>query len=343
MNAPPLDPRPDARSDSRSATRRTVSRRVEEGGLLGELLSESEAQGLVSRNFHLRALQRSWRPFSDKSLSHWTTTIVIALALTIYGTFSLVLVNANSALSLWEDENQVTVFMQRGVEREQLLQVGKAIKGHAGVTDLAIIAPKDAVARLKRMMGDEAALLDELEENPLPYSMEFRMSRQDRGRVAALAKEIGAMAGVESISYDQQWAEKVSAVIDAIRYVGNVMSFLLLAAVALIVSNTIKLTIIARRDEVEIMRFLGADDLFIKAPFVYEGLVQGLLGATGALLLTGLLHFGARDVLQALGEAFGVTLYLAFLPWGQLGILILLGAGLGLVGALLSLSRFLDG
>ncbi|MBF0628801.1 MAG: ABC transporter permease [Magnetococcales bacterium] len=296
----------------------------------------------VTRNFHARALQRAWRPFADKSLSHWTTTIVIALALTIHGTFALLLVNANSALSQWEDENLVTVFMQRAVEREQLLQVGKAIKGHPGVTDLTIIAPKEAAARLKTMMGDESRLLDELDENPLPYSMEFRLARQDRDRATALAREIGAMPGVESVSYDHQWAQRLAEVIDAIRYLGNVMSFLLLAAVALIVSNTIKLTIIARRDEVEIMRFLGADDAFIRAPFLYEGLLQGMLGAAGALLMTGLLHVGARDVLLKLGQTFGLTLQLSFLPLTQLAVLVLLGALLGLAGAVFSVTRFLE-
>ncbi|MBF0190983.1 MAG: ABC transporter permease [Magnetococcales bacterium] len=332
------DPPSAPRSGGKSSPTRRDDDPAQRGG--GQPLSDEEI--LTSRNFHVRALRRAWQPFADKSLSHWTTTVVIALALTIYGTFSLLLVNANTALSRWEDENLVTVFMQRTVEREQLVQVGKVIKSHAGVTDLTIIAPKEAVVRLKRMMGDESALLDELEENPLPYSLEFRMARQDRSLASNLAKEIGAMPGVESVSYDQQWAERLAAVIDTMRYVGNVMSFLLLAVVALIVSNTIKLTIIARRDEVEIMRFLGADDLFIKAPFVYEGLLQGLLGAAGALLLTGMLYFGALGAVLELGRAFGIALQLAFLPWTQLGVLVFLGAALGLVGAFLSLSRFLD-
>ncbi|MBF0341732.1 MAG: ABC transporter permease [Magnetococcales bacterium] len=329
-------------SGARSGNR-PASRRDEEPNGRPPSAMQSEGRGPGWNNFHLRAIQRAWRPFADKSLSHWTTLIVIALALTIHGAFSLLLVNANTALNQWEEENLVTVFMQRSVEREQMVQIGKKIKSHPSVADLTIIAPKEAVTRLKKMMGEGAGLLDELDENPLPYSMEFRLSKSDRSLAVTLAREIEAMPGVESVSYDHQWAERLSAVIRVIRYVGNVMSFLLLAAVALIVSNTIKLTIIARRDEVEIMRFLGADDAFIKAPFIYEGLLQGILGAGGALVLTALLHFGVRNAVMELGRTFGTTIQWEFLPLTQLGVLVGLGAILGLSGALLSVSRFLDG
>lgn len=295
-----------------------------------------------AKYFHLRSLKCAWRPFANKSLSHWTTIIVIALSLTIYGTFTLLLVNANTALDKWEDDNLVTLFMSRTADRNQLISVGKTIKNHANISDLVIISPKEALQRLKTMMGEEAELLDELEENPLPYSMEFKLLGQDRAQVAAIAKKIGALPGVETISYDHQWADRLASLVMAIRYIGNILSFLLLAAVALIVSNTIKLTIIARRDEVEIMRFMGASDLFIKMPFIYEGLLQGLLGAVGALILTGLLYLSVQDVLLELGRTFGILLQLEFLPVSQLGLLVFLGAALGLSGAFISLSRFLD-
>ncbi|MEO5345845.1 MAG: permease-like cell division protein FtsX [Magnetococcus sp. YQC-9] len=301
-----------------------------------------KGNGITSRIFHARALQRAWRPFADKSLSHWTTCIVIALALTIHGVFSLFLVNANRVLSQWEDENQVTVFMRRGVEREQLLQVGKTIGGQPGVSELIVIPPAEAVARLKALLGEEAAILDELDENPLPHSFEFRLSRGDAARADVLIARIGAMPGVESVSYDRQWVERLAGVIQAIRHVGNTISLLLLLTVALIVSNTIKLTIIARRDEMEIMRFLGADDAFIRAPFIYEGVLQGVLGASGAMVLTAGLYFGAHGALLEMGQTFGVSLQLAFLPWSQMGLLVGLGAILGLSGALLSMARFLD-
>lgn len=296
-----------------------------------------------SRHFHQRALRQAWRPFADKSLSHWTTTIVMALALTIHGVFVLLMVNANAAMQNWENDNQITVFMQRNADREQILQVGKSIKGQPGVIGLIIVSPKEASGRLKEMMGEEAALLDELDENPLPYSLEFRLARPDRVRASTLAKEISAMPGVESVAYDQQWAQRLSSIIGATRHLGNIISFLLLLAVALIVSNTIKLTIVARREEVEIMRLLGADDAFIQTPFLYEGMLQGVLGAGLSLVLTTLLFFGAQDSFVKLGDSFGLPLQLHFLPVSQLILMVTLGGILGLSGAWLPVYRFLKG
>ncbi|MBF0127710.1 MAG: ABC transporter permease [Magnetococcales bacterium] len=325
---------------NRAATRRPA--REEGTGTPPPATPTGEGQSALLGNFHLRSLKCAWRPFSEKSLSHWTTTVVIALALTIYGTFYLLLVNANAALSKWENDNSITVFMQRNADRNMLLGVGKMVKSRAGVTELLFISPKEALTRLKGMMGEEAALLDELEENPLPYSLEFKLMGQNRAQAAALAKEIGGLPGVETVSYDHQWADRLGSLVRVIRYIGNVLSLMLLAAVALIVSNTIKLTIIARRDEVEIMRFLGADDAFIKTPFIYEGVLQGLLGACGALLLTGLLYLGAHEVILDLGRSFGTNLQLEFLPVSQLALLVIIGGALGLSGAFISLSRFLE-
>ncbi len=302
----------------------------------------TRTEPLIAGNFHARSFRHAWKPFAERSLSHWTTTLVIALALTIYGTFSLLLVNAEAVLNRWESGNLVTVFMQRSVDRNMLMGVGKAIKGRAGVTHLTYVSPKEALIRLKGMMGEEAKLLDELEENPLPYSLEFRVTGHNREQVRALAKEVGTFPGVETVSYDQQWADRLEAVVGLFRYVGNFFSLLLLAAVALIVSNTIKLTIIARRDEMEIMRFLGADDAFIKTPFLYEGALQGLLGASGAVVLTGLLYLGAHGVIGELNRSFGIMLSVEFLSIWQVILLVLVGAALGVAGALLSLARFLE-
>ncbi len=323
---------------NRSAARRTTR---EPAAAAASGVNQASTHTSV-KYFHWRSLKCAWRPFAEKSLSHWTTTMVIALALTIYGTFSLLLVNANTALSKWEENNLITLFMQRSADRNQLIEVGKAIKNHPGVMDLVIISPSKAMERLKNMMGEEAGLLDELDENPLPYSMEFKIAGQTHAQSMELAKKIGTLPAVEAVSYDHQWADRLASLVQTIRYIGNILSFMLLATVALIASNTIKLTIIARRDEIEIMRFMGADDSFIKMPFIYEGLLQGLLGSGGALILTGLLYFGARDAVFKLGQAFGAFLQLEFLPISQLGLLIFLGAALGLSGALISLSRFLD-
>ncbi|MBF0135402.1 MAG: ABC transporter permease [Magnetococcales bacterium] len=297
----------------------------------------------VTSGFHRRALRRAWRQFHEGSLSHWTTAMVIAISLTIFGTLTLLLTNADTLLSRWQGDNLITLYTKTGVPVAQVTQMYDRLAGNTLVDSvtLRIVSPEMALTRLKKMLDTEAGLLDQLDDNPLPYTIEFKLTRQNFQHASQMAHEILTWPGVESVSYDRQWAERMATVIQAVRYLGNILSLLLLSAVTLIVSNTIKLTIIARKDEIEVMRFMGATGNFIKAPFIYEGILQGVLGAVVAIGLTGLLHLGALEVVRELGASFGLRLELHFLPVPHLMFIVFIGIGLGLLGALLSLSRFL--
>ncbi|MBF0310652.1 MAG: ABC transporter permease [Magnetococcales bacterium] len=288
-----------------------------------------------------RALQRAWRFFHEGSLSHWTTTIIIAIALTIYGVFSLLLENAQSALDHWRGDRTITVFLKPQITGNKLDRFLDQLALQPLVTGINPISPDEALRRLKEMMGTEAGLLDGLEENPLPYSVEFTLKEDNLLEGERLARNLSTWSEIDAVSWDQQWAKRLSSVIHSFRYVSHVLSALLLSAVALIISNTIKLTIIARRDEVEVMRFMGATNAFIKTPFIFEGVLQGLFGAVLAMAFTHLLYLGARQVVRDLGLSFGVHLVLNPLSWSNLGLIVGLGVVLGLAGALLSLSRFL--
>lgn len=295
-----------------------------------------------TNNFHLRSLLRAWKRFRGGSLSHWATTIVIALSLTIHGSFVLMLANADAAIQKWKGDNLVTVFLQPTASVSQLTQIRDQLAKNPEIHGLTIVSPADAMARMKTMLGSEAALLDNLQDNPLPYSLEFHAQDDHVDNLKTLAQDISSLPGIESVSYDHEWAKKLAATLQFIRTIGMSLIVLLLSAVALIIANTIKLTIIARRDEIEVMRFMGATNLFIKTPFLYEGIIQGLLGALSATVLILLLYGGTSQATSELLHAFGVHLDLIFLSWPQLFFLLSLGVGLGLVGALISLSRFLE-
>ncbi|MBF0421789.1 MAG: ABC transporter permease [Magnetococcales bacterium] len=293
-------------------------------------------------NFHFRSIARAWRRFRGGSLSHWAATIVIALSLTIHGSFILFLTNADTAIQTWKGDNLVTVFLKKSAPVTQLTQIRSQLADQPLIQGLTIVSPDDAMVRMRRMLGSESALLNDLDDNPLPYSIEFHHLGDSLDQTAHLAREIGSWPGVETVAYDHEWAKKLAATFQFIRTIGLALLGLLLSAVALIIANTIKLTIIARRDEIEIMRFMGATHLFIKAPFIYEGIIQGLLGALGAIALVLALFEGTSHAATELSTAFGMHLELSFLSGPQLLLILLLGIGLGLAGALISLSRFLE-
>ncbi|HIJ84266.1 MAG TPA: ABC transporter permease, partial [Magnetococcales bacterium] len=278
-----------------------------------------------THNFHLRSLFRAWRRFRGGSLSHWTTTVIIALSLTIHGCFVLLLANADSAIEKWKGDNLVTVFLKKETTVSQLSQVRDQLLGKAEIKNLNVVSPNDAMERMKTMLGPESGLLNDLNDNPLSYSLEFHVLGNDPNHTSFLAREIGSWPDVEAVSYDQEWARKLSAAVQFIRFTGMSLLLLLLTAVALIISNTIKLTIVARRDEIEVMRFMGATDMFIKAPFIYEGFIQGLLGALGAIGMIFTLYHGAARVTSELTHTFGFHMALSFLSFPQLSFLLILG------------------
>ncbi|MBF0285535.1 MAG: ABC transporter permease [Magnetococcales bacterium] len=296
----------------------------------------------VGGGFHRRAMRRAWRQFHEGSLSHWITVMVIALALTIYGAFALLLSNANTAMEGWRVDNTVTIFLKKQEDGKQAERVKKRLEDVAGIGSPVVSSPEQGMGRLKELLGTEAGVLDGLEENPLPYAVEFQLLEPDPAKAAALTSGIAQWREVEAVSFDRQWADRLAAVVTVVRYAGMALSALLLSAVALIISNTIKLTILARREEVEVMRFMGATNSFIKIPFIYEGVLQGVLGSFLALGLTSGLFLGARQVALELGRAFGLSLPMHFLPPLELGLMMGLGIGLGFLGSMISLSRFLE-
>ncbi|MBF0109008.1 MAG: ABC transporter permease [Magnetococcales bacterium] len=294
------------------------------------------------RNFHLRSFLRALNRFRHGSLSHWTTTIIIALSLTIHGCFLLLLTNADAALSRWKGDNRVTLFLEKGVSVSQLTQIGEQLQKKEEIQHLTLVTPEAALQRMKSLIGGEAEFLGTLTDNPLPHSFEFEVPDHNSEHTVALVREIGSWPGVEAVSHDQEWTRKLVAMVEFIRIIGIGLLVLLLSAVALIISNTIKLTIIARRDEIEVMRFMGATDMFIKVPFIHEGVIQGVFGALGALALIFILYQGAGKGVLQLAAAFDVHPILHFLTLPQGLFLFCLGIGLGLIGALISLSRFLE-
>ncbi|MBF0189334.1 MAG: ABC transporter permease [Magnetococcales bacterium] len=352
----PTSPRHRSRTNRSSVRREAAAQRRPDAAAARRSRSGAKPRGqeaaAIGSGFHTRSLRRAWNQFQDGSLSHWITTLVIALSLTIYGVFALLLSNASSTLSNWQGDNVVTLFLEMNTPQDRIQLIHNTLKQKSDILDaIRVVSPEKAFDRLKEMMGTEAGLLKELDSNPLPFSIEFhliekrfesaQLEQDHRQRIRKFAEDVATWPGVESVSYDYQWADRLAAVIRVFRYVGGVLSILLLAAVALIISNTIKLTIIARRDEVEVMRFMGATDAFIKTPFIYEGVLQGLLGALFALAMITILYTGAREAAYELGIAFGAVIELHHLPLWHLGAIVGVGVSLGLVGAMISVSRFL--
>jgi cell division transport system permease protein len=206
------------------------------------------------------------------------------------------------------------------------------------------VSPRAALDRLVRELGPAAESLRGLSEDPLPPSLEVRVPESMRAPASlrALSAELRGTPGVTGVDYGEQAVERLSALARAVRWAGWVAFVVLVGATLIIVSATLQLAIYARREEVEIQKLVGATDRFVQAPFLLEGALQGLAGAT--LAIAGLIAF--RQTLSP-----QLASLLSFLrlpgaggdvrPWMEALQLALAGAGLGLAGSYLAVHRFL--
>ncbi|MBF0123813.1 MAG: FtsX-like permease family protein [Magnetococcales bacterium] len=297
----------------------------------------------LSYKFHYRAMRQAWRHLRARVSSYWAVLIVISMALTIHGIFSLLLTNAEAMLVNWQGDNRMIVFVKRDISPQQITHLRDRLARQPQIDAKTIVTvdPDMAMSRLKGMVGSEAALLNDLDGSPLPYTFEFRLTRELSTELNTLAHDMATWPNVDGVTHDRQWAQRLDAILHVFRQAGLVLTVILLSVVGLIIANTIKLTIIARQDEINVMLLMGATRSFIRAPFIYEGVIQGVTGALLAIILTTLLYFGALQEAVRLETAFGLTLPIHFLPLSKLLLLLTMGTLLGLVGALFSLSRFL--
>ena len=197
--------------------------------------------------------------------------------------------------------------------------------------------------KLKQQMDHHAALIDGLESNPLPDAFEIIVdpSTRDSAELAFLAERIRSIDAVAEVEYGQQWIQRFTSVVNLFSLAGYAIGALFFMATAFIVANTIRLVLYSRRDEIEIMRLVGATDRFIKMPYYIEGMIQG---GTGTLIGLGILlvgfvflttHFGREDV-----SGF---ITLRFFPINICLAMVIGGIVVGWLGCWISLKQFMRG
>ncbi len=267
----------------------------------------------------------------------------IAFSFVIVGIFLIIIRNLGALVSEWQEQFQVTVFLEDGITPEQLTLLKKRIQSERAVKSMTYTSKEEALQSFKRELKGQESLLEGLGENPIPASLQLRIhdAYQTPEALRQFTASLSRLEGVEDVLYGQEWVDRLSAAVRMLRLLGMSVGLALGMASLLIVSNTIRLAVYARAEEIEIMRLVGATKLHIRAPFLLEGMIQGGLGAAVALLLL----FGAyRGTLWQLqltpGEIFGMGVGSFLDPHWAVAMLVV-GAGVGAFGSLISVGRFL--
>ena len=263
----------------------------------------------------------------------------VAVSLFVLGVFLILVLNMNRLASSLESQVQISVYLADDLKKADRDDLAFDIKNMQGIESIKFVSRDEAKERLAQRLGDQKYLLDALgEQNPLPDAFELTVKQPDM--VETAAKAIEKMPGVEAAKYGQDVVENLFAITRLMRIFGVALMLLLAGATLFIISNTIRLTVFARRKEIAIMKYVGATDWFIRWPFLLEGIVLGFVGGIIAAL-----------VLRSFYAAMAVKIYdtLAFFPlmpqypfMNYVAIAIILsGMAIGAIGSTISLKRFL--
>ena len=280
--------------------------------------------------------------FHSLRRNNWMTFAsigTVAVSLFVLGVFLILVLNMNRLAGMLESQVQISVYLEDHLTDREKRQIGYDIESLQGIDSVTYVDRETAKERLKERLGDQKYLLDALsEDNPMPDAFEVTVTTPSV--VESAAGAIAAMQGVEEAKYGQDVVEHLFDITRLMRIFGFVLMGLLGGATLFIISNTIRLTVFARRKEIAIMKYVGATDWFIRWPFLLEGIVLGCIGG-----------FIAAVALRSFYAAMAAKIYstLAFFPlmpqypfmnYVTLAIL-LAGIVIGAIGSVISIKRFL--
>jgi cell division transport system permease protein len=269
--------------------------------------------------------------------------LTIAIGLLIISLFLLILVNIEGAAREWTRQVQVTVYLEKEPTAQVLTELRSRIQSIKGTDTIKYITKDDALKKFRMRLRGQESLMEGVSSDILPASLEIALKHDSRDSesVESYVSRLKKIPGIGDIQYGEEWVRKLTTFMQFSRFVVTLIGGFLLISVLFIVSNTIKLTIYARKDELEILSLVGATRFFVKAPFLIEGIIQGVAGSVIALLLLAssyyALLYNAPDFLTLAPTSTG----LSFLPPSYLAGIILTGVSLGFIGSLASLRRFI--
>ena len=268
---------------------------------------------------------------------------IIVVSLYVLGVFLLSSTNFSQILEQWSENVQVNIYLEDNLSEPALLYLEERMGSFPEIGEFVYISKQEALQRFQALFPSLQTLPGEIGENPFPPSYELKIKKeyQTIGGVRRLVRRLESLDGVKEVSYDLQWVERLTTVIKFLRVIGIFLVGVLVFSAVSTTANVIKLLAYARKDEIDIMKLVGASSWFIKGPFLVEGMLQGFIAG---FISIGFLYLSYRLVIYYLSLSYNLLfgfLLFAFLPleyW--LGII---GGGtlVGLVGSFISIRKFL--
>lgn len=273
----------------------------------------------------------------NRLMSLASITVLMA-CLVIIGLGSMIYFNINALLDNIESQNVVMVYVQDGVSDEDTTRMGNEIKVMNNIEECIFVPKEDAFAAQLESMGEDAVLLEGLDENPLPDA--YKVVVKDLTMFDQTVSELKAMQNVENVRENSDLADKLVSVRKAVTIVIASMVALLFIVSLFIISNTIRITMFSRKLEISIMKAVGATNWFIRWPFMIEGMV---IGVSSSLVSFGLLAGLYQGMIYVFKNMLAIFTPVAFGEYAGWILLIFMGIGIftGSFGSLISMGKYL--
>nr|WP_282447029.1 permease-like cell division protein FtsX [Pseudoalteromonas sp. 2CM41L] len=286
----------------------------------------------------VHSLGEMWRT----PLASLMTIAVLGLSLTLPATLYLVVKNVQQVSSGFEEASEISLFVKESMSEQETQTLVKRLALYAEVESVEFISKQQALTEFKDVSGFGQAL-EYLDSNPLPdvvLVIPTKRHRQPNAAKALLTK-LENEREVDFGKLDIAWLERLNALLDLLKESVITIALLLLTSVTLIIGNTIRLSIMDKKEEIQVMKLVGATNTFIHAPFLWTGIWYGVIGGLFAFICIALMMWWLTSAVSSVAGVYQTSFSLIGLTLNEFGALVLLATSLGFIGSYLSVNRYI--
>jgi cell division transport system permease protein len=283
-----------------------------------------------------------WNSLRGLFWTHFLTAVTMTMTLFVFGAFMLLQENLQNLLKGWGDQIQINAYLDKNLSASDTETLLDRIRGFPEVQRVRYISQQEAWKEFKTALGAQSGILEGLPDDVLPASLEIALKSgfRDAPLVEDSAARLKKEKGITLVEYPQEWVDRLSLLVLAVQWAKWILGGVLFMVTFFIVGSTIKLAILARKDEIEMMQLFGASEEMIQAPFVVEGMTQGIVGGLLSVLCLWFLFDSLRDQIPNAIGLVGPFTQIQFLNVRSMALILAIGWLLGAAGSLFSLRRF---
>lgn len=296
-------------------------------------------------NTLLYSIQQGFKNIFRNSMFSLASVATMAACIFMFGIFYILVFNVNAMVKSAEESVAITVFFEEGLKEERIKEIGEDISKRTEVREVVFVSAEDAWESFKEVYfeGNEE-YAEGFSENPLANSANYEIYLKDISKQTGLVTYLESIEGVRDVKQSQSVAETLTEFNKILSLVSGGIIFILLCVAVFLINNTITVGIAVRKEEIAIMKLIGATDFLVRAPFMVEGIVIGLTGAIIPLIVLFVLYDNVIIYIASKFTFIGSLLDFVspgILFQGLVPIALMLGVGIGLLGSVWTIRKHL--